>query len=509
MQLYPYQIEAVNRTETNDKGILVLPTGTGKTMIQAEIIYRELLNNPNQFKMFVVNAPRIILTYQLLKEIATYLINKKVECRFHFTHSGSSIDIKDLENLRIEANNDGANIPFSEIESTTSSIKLVDVLKSTRELNVPIIIFSTYNSANRVEDARVKIDEPISITLNDEAHYLVQDRFYDIVEVLQSTKKYFFTATMRVNQSNEGRGMNNTNTYGEVLYEMKPRVAIEMGRMVRPRIHTIKTDNVRTDEDFDRSLNLVILNSIKQHKEHFENEHPQIVPKILISMRGSSDIKSFLESNEYNEIRGMNIDVFAISSVDEIGNDVNGEKVKRQDFLSELKKVGKDRNRMMVVLHYDILTEGIDVPGFTTCMPLRNLNKIRFIQTFGRCARLDERDRERLSSGEIVANDVNEWIKPYAYVVLPDITLTNKDDYENMKDMIDEIRQLDYQSFEDIVESRDALGIGEDEEPDVFNELTHNNKTLGQLIREVKSEFELEQIARLSWEEQFDRHIVF
>ena len=96
MELYNYQVDAVNKTDLHKKGIFVLPTGTGKTMIQAAIL-EKFIGLSNQFGMGVVNGPRIILTYQLLKEIYTYMVSKGIECRYHFVHSGSPLDIKDLE----------------------------------------------------------------------------------------------------------------------------------------------------------------------------------------------------------------------------------------------------------------------------------------------------------------------------------------------------------------------------------------------------------------------------
>ena len=99
MPLYPYQVDAVNSTNTSKKGIIVMPTGTGKTIIQAAII-EKFIGSIKQFKMFVVNGPRIILTYQLLKEVYTYMVERGIECRYHFVHSGSALDISDLEQLK-------------------------------------------------------------------------------------------------------------------------------------------------------------------------------------------------------------------------------------------------------------------------------------------------------------------------------------------------------------------------------------------------------------------------
>jgi superfamily II DNA or RNA helicase len=507
MNLYDYQIEAVDATDTNEKGILVLPTGTGKTMIQSAVIERDILTFPNQFRMYVVNAPRIILTYQLLREVYNFMVSRGIECRYHFTHSGSAIDERDLENMRIEANLDGHNIPFSDIDSSTSSIRLTDTINKCLELNIPLIVFSTYNSAERIEESRLHTDTKISIVLNDEAHYLVQERFNPILDRLPSDRTYFFTATTRHTSSDEGRGMNNINSYGDVIYRLLPREAIERGKMVRPRIHTIKTEGVRTSEDYDRSFNQVILNSFNQHKEHLNNNHTQIAPKILISTRGANDIKNFLLSDECGVLRNSGVDVFAISSNQEVGNDVNGVKVKRQEFLKLLREYGKNVNKEMLILHFDILTEGIDVPGITTIMPLRELNKSRFIQTYGRCARVDVRDRVRIDSGEISPNDLDSMVKPYAYVILPYLTQTNKDDSDSMRNIIYELRQFGFNPSEDVVGEVEARGISEEEGLDTFNMVNRRNGSTGNIINEVLSEFELEEICSLTELEQMDRHI--
>jgi hypothetical protein len=182
---------------------------------------------------------------------------------------------------------------------------------------------------------------------------------------------------------------------------------------------------------------------------------------------------------------------------------VNGERVKRQEFLKRLRDYGKDVSREMLILHFDILTEGIDVPGITTIMPLRELNKSRFIQTFGRCARVDIRDRVRLDSGEIGANDLDSMVKPYAYVILPYLTQTNKDDSDGMKNIIYELRQFVFNSSELVVNEFDARGISEDEGLDTFNELNRRNGSSTEIIKGMFSEFEKKEYADLNVTQRF------
>ena len=66
-KLYDYQLKAVEATDKNEKGIVCMPTGTGKTFVQASVIAKEILEKGGEFGVYVINAPRIMLSYQLLK----------------------------------------------------------------------------------------------------------------------------------------------------------------------------------------------------------------------------------------------------------------------------------------------------------------------------------------------------------------------------------------------------------------------------------------------------------
>ena len=505
--LYNYQVDALRSTEQEKKGIVVLPTSTGKTYVQSAIIAKDILMNGGQFRMYVINAPRIILTYQLLKDVYKFLVGLGIEARYHFTHSGSAIDERDLEDIRIKALEDGIEIPYSDIDSTTSSLRLNEAMDKAWEQELPLIIFSTYNSAHRIEESRRNIKHPISIVLNDEAHYLVQERFYDVLSILKSSRCYFFTATMRYTPSEEGRGMNNIDSYGRLLYSLTPREAIDRGKMVRPRLHLIKTNGVFNSEDFDRSFNLVLLNSFEEHKKQMNENHPNLQPKLLVGTRGADDMKNFMNSPQYRSLRGDGVQIFAISSNEEIGNNVNGNKVKRQEFLSLLKKMGNDKSKKMLVLHYDILTEGIDVPGFTGCMLFRTLTKSKFLQTYGRVARLDPDDRKMLDSGVIRSSDLHLMNKPFGYVLLPSITDSNRDDSEFMKNIVRELREYGFESKEDIIGDFDPKGISEEEPLDTASTPNRTRRSTGQLINEVLSEIESEMIAKLTPLEYLERHL--
>ena len=150
-KLYDYQQEAVDKTDLYKKGIIVLPTGGGKTIIQSEIIATDIRRHLNQFRMYVVNAPRIILTYQLLKEICVYLMKKNISAKFHFVHSGDKMDENDINKIREELKIElGYDLDYSQTKPSLERDKLVDVINNSKDTNKPLIVFSTYHSAEKL-----------------------------------------------------------------------------------------------------------------------------------------------------------------------------------------------------------------------------------------------------------------------------------------------------------------------------------------------------------------------
>jgi superfamily II DNA or RNA helicase len=499
-KLYDYQIEAVLATDKNKKGIVCMPTGTGKTFVQASIIAKEILKNKGEFGIYVINAPRIMLSYQLLKEVYSFLTYAGIDARYMSVHSGGSNDIEDLEKIRIDANyNEGTNIQFAQIENGTSPVTIREFVAKAKTGNIPSIFFSTYNSADRINDAIS--DESINIVMNDESQYLVQEQFHDIIHILNSNRCYFFTATTIHTPSPLGRGMNNKESYGDVIYIMAPRDAIDRGKMVRPRMHFVipPSGSTYTKEDFQNSLGKIISESFAQHNYAIGQFNKA---KMLVSVKGVGDIEKFFNSREYKGLLRTGVKIYATASDQKIGNDINGEKVSRRDFLERLKMDGKNPMTEIIILHYDILAEGIDVPGITGIMPLRTLGKAKFLQTFGRAARLDIEDRDRITSGEIKPNQLTEMNKPYSWVIVPTIIHEDADSKEHIGNLITELRDYGFNPSEDIISTDSKNGLPVVEGPDALNEVKKNCPNIGKYIDKVEADYENEYIAGLSDEER-------
>jgi superfamily II DNA or RNA helicase len=508
-KLYDYQKKAVKSTTTSDKGIVCMPTGVGKTFCQASMIANDIKKNSG-FRIYILNAPRIMLSYQLLKEVYSWILECGITARYSFVHSGTKADETELEKVRTEINEkNDFDIPYSDIGATISVDGIIRKIRIAKEQNLPLIFFSTYNSAEKIEIARrLEKEEKIAMVLNDEAHYLVQERFYDILNTIKTDRCYFFTATMIHTPSDEGRGMNNVESYGEVLYEMLPIQAIKIGKMVRPRLHFVTTENIYNSEDYDLNLSKIIADTFEQHEKVLKKTEQ--TPKLLISTRGIQDIRDFIGvdefhySNSFTRLRNNGVNIYIVASSENIGCRINEETdLSRQVFLKRLKEDGEDKTKKLLVLHYDILAEGIDISGFTGIMPLRVLSKSKFLQTYGRSARPDQNDRKAIdeiikAKGYMSNDDWSKMHKPYSYIIVSNILHASIDDKEYIVQLIKELRNYNFEPYEDIITSQITKGEIEIDEPDGDNEPDIHNKKIKVLIEGLHYRLEAERLAKLS-----------
>ena len=174
-----------------------------------------------------------------------------------------------------------------------------------------------------------------------------------------------------------------------------------------------------------------------------------------------------------------------------------------------MKTDGSDIEKELIVLHYDILAEGIDVSGFTGIMPLRTLNKSKFLQTFGRAARLDKEDRVKIESGEVLPSELDKLNKPYAYIIIPNIIHDNEDDKQNLIQLITELRQYGFNPSEDIISSSMVNGMPEVEELSGLNDIKIKLPNVGILIQGLEAEIESELNAKLSKKEFLLKNLEF
>lgn len=485
MKIRDYQEEAIKVSLKSKKGIVCLPTGSGKTLIQSQIILRNFKKNKGH-KVYFVLSPRIVLSYQLMKEYFITFNEAKEKFWYAGLHSGNKVDIKEFEEAR-----DG-DIDFQDIAVTTSSSEIRTEIEKARIQNLPIIIFGTYHSADRCH--LFMNDSEFDAVICDEAHYLVSSQFEDLVrevDGIRSKKTLFFTATLMKTASDQGKGMNNEKRFGQVIYQKVPRWMIDNGYMVRPRMHIIRFDREIDGKELISNAGRIISECLHQH-EYVTRRNA----KIFVTCTGTPMIQEILGSREILDIRRRKgISVYAVASDPEIGNQIDGVRYSRQEFLSRLRRDGLDSNKGMLILHIDILSEGIDVPGITGILPFRSLKKSKFIQTLGRASRITKEDYESFVKGEYGHQDLDAMLKPYAWIMIPDIE--GEDTSEEIVTMIRDLRDYGFEPSEDIYISNE---MGKMPPVSLMNPLIKpdvRNPALNAALDEIFHEFENEAIAKL------------
>ena len=382
MQLRPHQQRILDVLQTAAKGCVYCPTGGGKTLAMIEDLKRRLSASERPLTV-VVTAPRILLAVQLYEEF-TAALNGVVDAAVMHVHSGEV-----------------------DCYSTTKPAQIAVHAGVCLAANTHQLIFTTYHSLGRIVDSGIDID----IAYFDEAHNATQkSHFVGVAGTsMNATNAYFFTATPRYSRNSKGRGMNNSLVFGNDLINVPAPELMNNGSIIPPVVESLDCDEVRTKHnahEVDRNNVLKIIDSVDG------------AAKILVAAPSTRLIWNMLsQTNLLHQLKQRGYDVLHITS--KHGAYVNQTKVGREEFFNTLTAWGKDSTRKFVLFHYSILSEGINVPGLTHTILLRQLPVIEMAQTIGRVIRLDRRDAEGIASGAITPGKFEMYNKPCGKVIVP------------------------------------------------------------------------------------------
>jgi hypothetical protein len=217
--------------------------------------------------------------------------------------------------------------------------------------------------------------------------------------------------------------MENEGVYGEVLCEISPKVMIDKGEIVTPKLITMMLDNDTprgvVAENNQHMLVKTVIEAFKKNQEQVKEKsyNPSAIgTKLLVSFLGTDELVLVQDSEEFKTwCQANHVRVVSLSSRE--GSYMDFEEKARNKVYDDMKGLRDEED--CILLQIDILAEGINLPSITGVLPLRHLNEIKLFQTFGRALRLMKADREKLYSGEITPADKSKWIKPYAYLILP------------------------------------------------------------------------------------------
>jgi superfamily II DNA or RNA helicase len=386
MQLRPHQQTALDAMLTASHGAVLVPTGGGKTLIAIMDLIRRLSASQRPLTAVVV-CPRLLLVNQLCEEYMEVINTHDLNVEVLHVHSGDT-----------------------HYYSTTKPAQIAVHTGICLAAGAHQVIFTTYHSLHQIVDAGVDID----VAYFDEAHNATSKQFFPKTAMVSQMANncYFFTATPRQSKNPMGRGMNNSLVFGKTLHTVPAQELIDSGSIIPPSIviheqpAVARTKSNAADCDSNTVLEII------------DNLDADAGQKVLVAAPSTKIIWGMVaQTNMLEELSQRGYDVMHVTA--KHGAYVNKTKVNREVFFDTLTAWGKDPNRKFVVFHYSILSEGMNVPGLTHCVLLRNLNIVEMAQTIGRVIRMNADDARDIAEGRITPGDLGNYRKPFGFVTVP------------------------------------------------------------------------------------------
>lgn len=437
-----HQLEAIEACEKHKLGQVTLPTATGKTRIQISIHLKEMISmqQNNTFACFVIGAHRLVLCSQLIDSILEEAFKCGISLNILFIGSDKYDNSIICNNPKYK--NLGLNSNVLMADDSMNSSKILDYYEKSVNNGRHLICVSTYHSFFRLN----KINK-IKICTFDEAHVLTnrlteretltefQKNFNKVKNNIE--RSYFFTATRKI--IGEYGGMNDIETYGDILYKKSPRDMIDAGEIVEPRIHILSPPPDGNYDNHTMYINSAI-EGFQKHRDYVKKEScspNDIGAKLLITTAGTRKLNE-LHNDERFKIfsKENNIQVFAFCSAFGIFAYHNFIKMSRKDVMKKMKDLKDPEDAILI--HIDILTEGIDIPSITGVIPYRELEEDKLFQNLGRACRLISNDRNRLYTNQLSVGDYKNYLKPYCYFIIPHF-FQSVGNYENMEKTISRV----------------------------------------------------------------------
>jgi len=502
------QKELFNQMQENNKLQICIPTGAGK----GYLMIVDLLNQIKTTKsnIFAISTHRLMLNTQHLNDIFDTLKNDIGNVGYIFVGSSKYDISKLLDNPSLNKELLDKNLSYNEIISSTTSTKEVDELVNEHiSKGRKVVIMTTYHSLDKLKNLN------IGTLYCDESHTLASEsetaQFKENFNKIKSDRIFFFTATPKdCTEDTEAFLMNNEEVFGKRV-GLTFRQCIESGYIVKPVIHIAMPENYVGDGDLKSINNMVkfVIDTYSAHTKFIEEnsiDGDKIAPKILVKCP-SVDEMWYLHKNLIGKIDGVKICAGASrNNLNTINHFIDNEGVaSRAEYLERLQSL--DDNEKSIVLHFDTLSEGINVPGFTGVEflggKLPTITKT--LQNTGRGTRLHKEDRNKFRMGEIAVGD-GGWIKPYCAVIIP---YWDKESEFTTRELARQIRELrDNFGYDPIfyVSIGDDLGKGE-KKPDIseLNKVGDKSKktvVIENIINEIevmdKEALDLEESNRLN-----------
>lgn len=382
IEAYSYQTEAVAKFkeyfQANNRGILSLPCGCGKT-------YTSYLIS-NDYKHIVILSP--------LREFASQNLNRFIEYGYAKKHT-----------LLVDTDGD----------------RDVNSIKRFIEGSDRALISCTYKSMDLISECLDLFKDVLFIV--DEFHNLTKANISDddnhIFKLLNSDNKILFmSATPRIYDIEyEDDEYDVENLFGEKVYHMTFTDAIANKyitdyRIWLPSIH-------ENNEELNKELSVYEIDNAMKNRCKFlysciANNGSR---KCIVYCKDTEDMKLMMKSMEtLNDFYYMGIDMYSISCGD-------SEKMRKD----RLEKFASNNDKIQLLFNIRILNECIDIPSCDSIyISYPPKNKITTIQRISRATRVDKINHFKIANVYIWCDAYTEVLETLSSIKEYDIMFKDK-----------------------------------------------------------------------------------
>ena len=382
--------------EKEDKGNVILPCGTGKTLVSL------WLKEQMKFEKVLVFLPSLALLNQTMTE---WHNQKTDDYQTMCVCSDTSIKLSEDE-TKSSVDEVLAKKIISRDRITTNP----DTIKEFINNNEKFVIFSTYHSSKEILKACGK-DKKFDCVFYDETHNIATIKSKASKEGLtqshhiESGKKLFMTATPKIvnpdlidgikKEDYQIYSMDDEKTFGPTFYDMSFREAIDNKDIpVLPYEILLAVSDGKTRKSLDRKqvALMKIYNEKNEKKSRFH------VNKVISYHSDVKNAKQFISKNtNFDKIRKE------ILKRDLYSNHINGQDnaKKRKIILDELKN-----SDMGIITNCRCLSEGINSPSIDAVFfsdPKTNV--IDIVQATGRAMRKDPKNPDKKKAYIVIPID--------------------------------------------------------------------------------------------------------
>lgn len=375
IKLRPQQKDALDCMKDNNKVRVIAATSAGKSYIIFFDIQQKMQQNEDA--LFIIVSSRVLLLQQLEKEYTKLIDNTHI---VHM-HSGESNSRK--------------------ITNYLEFAYWAEVTKG------PKVVFVTYHSLKKI----VKSEVNIEALYLDECHNSVKRHFFEDAKAIEPYCKnlYSFTAAPKYHADPTKNGNNNTQVYGDVVYNVNTLELINNGSILSPRAIPMHIPAIRDKKQNPHERDYYTLMDYIYNNDNTD--------RVLITCPSSRALMDLICLTDFmQDLNDNGYDVFHITS--KYGAFHNKTKINRSEFLNKMEEYGRE-NKKFIVLHYSILTEGWSNNSIQASILMRQQQLGCTVQNIGRTLRIGHSDLDRIQKGELVPGDYDNYDKPFGNIVIP------------------------------------------------------------------------------------------